>query len=346
MKVLITGGAGFIGSFIAEYYVEKDCEIVLFDNMSRSQFQPKSGKTYDYNWRHLNKYPGITRYPGDVRDYESLETAAEDVDVIFHAAAQTQISLSLADPIEDLSSNILGSFNVLEIARRSPKRPAIIFLSTSKVYGINPNKLKIHEQDGFMLFKGDYEAGIPETYPTDGYGHTPFGVSKLAADLYMQEMSHIYGLKVGIFRLSTVYGPRQFGIEEQAWVSKMALDVLLGRPLNIEGDGRITRDLLYVKDLIPAFDAFLNSGFQQGVFNLGGGKENLMTPLKLIDILAEKTGKALKPNHIDAQPYEQKVFYSDNSKAARMLHWQPVTCTEEGLEAIIKWIEDNFQMFN
>ena len=346
MNILITGGAGFIGSHIAEHYARKDYEITLFDNMTRTQYQPKSGKAYDHNWQHLNKYPGITRLPSDIRDYEALETAAEDIDVIFHAAAQTQIAASFADPVEDLSSNILGSFNILEVARRSSKKPPVIYLSTSKVYGINVNRLHSIEKEGISVFTGEYANGIPETFSVDGHGHTPFGVSKLAADLYMQEFSHLYGLKIGVFRLSAVYGPRQFGIEEQSWPAKMILDVLLGRPLNIDGGGNITRDLLFVGDLMTAFDAFIDSDIQQGVYNLGGGKENLATPLKLMDSIAAKTGKILKLHHNDAKPYEQRVFYSDNSKAGKKLHWKPETGIAKGLEEIYKWVADNKKLFD
>lgn len=346
MNILITGGAGFIGSHIAEHYAKKDCEITLYDNMTRAQYQPKSGKAYDHNWQHLNKYSGITRLPSDIRDYEALEAAAEDADVIFHAASQTQITFSIADPVEDLSSNILGTFNILEVARQSSKKPAVIHLSTSKVYGMNVNRLHTQEKEGISSFIGEYADGIPESFSVDGHGHTPFGVSKLAADLYMQEFAHLYGLKIGVFRLSAVYGPRQFGIEEQSWPAKMVLDVLLGRPLNIEGEGNITRDLLYVGDLMSAFDSFLDSDFQQGVYNLGGGRENLTTPLKLVNSIGDKTGKTLKPHHIDAKPYEQRVFYSNNSKAGKKLHWKPKTGIEEGLEEIYQWAADNKKLFD
>jgi len=345
MKILITGGAGFIGGHIAEYYAEKDHDIVLFDNMSRTQYMPKSGKAYDYNWEHLNKLENITRLPGDVRDFESLEQAAEGADIIFNAAAQTDIKSAIADPVDDLSTNTLGAFNVLEIARGSAKKPVVIHFSTSKIYGVNVNKLDAISKDGVNNFDSPYEKGIPEDFNIDGHGRTPFGLSKLAADLYMQEYAHLYGLRVGVFRLSTIYGPRQFGIEEQSWPAKMILDVLLGRPLTIEGEGDITRDLLYVKDMVKAVDAFIESDFYQGVFNLGGGAGNLITPLKFVDLIAEKTGKKLKPHFIDAMPYEQKVFYTDISKVRKKLHWSPETSISEGVDEIIKWVDENEILF-
>jgi len=345
MRILITGGAGFIGSYAAEYYAERDNEIVLFDNMSRTVYQPRSGKTYDYNWQHLNKYSGISRQPGDVRDFEALETAAEGAELIIHAAAQTQIGSSVNDPIEDLSTNLLGSYNVLEAARRAAKPPTIIYLSTGKVYGANVNKLKTRKKGDFTVFAGEYAEGVDETVPVDGFGHMPFGASKLAADIYMQEFAQLYALKIGIFRLSAVYGPRQFGIEEQGWAAKIVLDALLGRPLLIEGDGSMTRDLLYVAELPPLIDAFVNSEAHFGLFNVGGGRERLANPLKIVEFLRKKTGKALKPQFSETMPFEQKVFYADNRKAGKLLGWSPKVTVEEGLEAMLKWVEDNRKLF-
>ena len=345
MKILITGGAGFIGGHIAEFYAQKDYEIVLFDNMSRSQYMPKSGKAYDYNWEHLNKFDNITRIPADVRDFEALEQAAEGADIIFNAAAQTNIKAAIADPVDDLSTNTLGAFNILETARNLERKPIVIHFSTNKIYGINVNKIDRTEKDGFKYYSGEYENGIPEDFNIDGHGRTPFGLSKLSADLYMQEYAHLYGLKIGVFRLSAVYGPRQFGIEEQSWPAKMILDVLLGRPLLIDVDGNTTRDLLYVGDLVKAVDTFVESDFQQGVYNLGGGRDNLMTPLKLVDMLAEKVGKDLKPHFLDPLPYEQQVFYTDVSKAKKKLHWSPETTISEGVGEIIKWVDENEMLF-
>lgn len=346
MKIFITGGAGFIGSYIAEYYAEKDCEIILFDNMSRTQYLPKSGKTYDYTWEHLLKTATITRIPGDVRDFEALETAMEEADVIFHAAAHTHVDASFKDPAEDLSDNILGSFNVLEAARALPKKPVMIYLSSSKIYGVNVNRLKITETGGISRFDAPYEKGITEEFSVDGYGKSPFGVSKLAADLYFQEYAHLYGFKTGIFRLSTVYGPRQFGIEEQSWPVKIILDVMLGRPVNVEGSGNTTRDLLFAPDLVKALDAFIKSDYQQGVFNIGGGVENLMTPMKLIGMLEEKLKTPVKINNTPTIPYEQRVFYVNNNKIDKLLGWKPETTTEAGVDAVIKWVEDNKKIFN
>jgi CDP-paratose 2-epimerase len=346
MKILITGGAGFIGSHIAEYYSKQGCEIVLFDNMSGAQFLPKSGKTYDYVWENLTKNAAVTRIPGDIRDYESLESAAEETDIIFHTAAHTNINASFQDPAEDLSVNLLGAFNVLEVARALPKNPAIIYLSTSKIYGAGVNRLDIVEQNGISRFTGQYENGVPENFPVDGHGRTPFGTSKLAADLYFQEYSHLYGLKTGVFRLSAVYGPRQFGFEEQSWPVKMILDIMLGRPVSVEGSGNIVRDLLYIDDLIPALDAFVKSEYRQCVFNIGGGRGSIITPLKLAELLEKKLQRSFKLDHLPALPYEQRVFYSDNSKISKILGWSPSVGIEKGIGEVIEWVVKNRKLFD
>ena len=347
MRILITGGAGFIGSHLAEYYAQDEEEVFILDNLSRPEFVLKKGNARDYNWNYLEKYSNVALIPGDIRDYESLEAAAEDVDLIFNCAAQTQSNASIGNPINDISCNVLGAFNVLEVARRAAKKPTVIHCSTSRIYGINVNRLPVKSDNGIFRFTGkDYEQGIAESFPVDGHGHTPFGVSKLSADIYMQEYAHLYGLKIGVFRLSTVYGPRHFGIEEQGWMGGLVLDTILGRPATIYGDGDQTRDPVYITDVINAFDTFIQNDLRQGVFNIGGGADNLLSPVKLLDILEEKTGKRSSVRANEHLPYEQRAYYSNLTKIGKMLNWQPTVNIIDGLDIMIKWVKDNMNLFS
>ena len=347
MKILITGGAGFIGSHIAEHYTQNGAEVFIFDNLSRAQYTLKKGTIRDYNWNYLENYPSVARIPGDIRDFEALEAAAKDVEIIFNCAAQTQINASIADPIEDISTNIMGTFNILELARRLPQKPIIIHCSTSRVYGVNVNRLKFIEDGDILRFDDNsVKNGISEDFPLDGHGHTPFGASKLAVDIYMQEYAHLYGLKIGVFRLSTIYGTRQFGLEEQGWIARLLLDTLLGRPIAIYGAGTQTRDPLFVTDMIAAFEAFIESEIPQGVFNLGGGMNNLLSPLRLLEILTEKTGARSAPNFHPPQPYDQRIYCADISKARKLLNWKPAVPISQGLDFMIEWVNENKNLFS
>ena len=341
MKILITGGAGFIGSHIAEFYAQSDNEITVFDNLSRGEFSRSAVEAGDFNWNYLTKYPNIKRAQGDVRDFEALEMAMLGCSLVFHTAAQTLVNASIAEPVEDFSINALGAFNVLEIARRMNPKPIIVYTSSSKVYGINVNKLEIIEKQKSYTFGDEHNKGIDEHFSIDGIGRTPFGCSKLTGDLYMQEYAHLFGLKIGIFRLSTIYGERSFGIEDQGWIAKIVADTLLDEDIHLSENGKHTRDPLFIGDAVKAFDLFVKSDLRGAVFNLGGGPKNTLSGLQLLDMLEAKTGKRGEVSFDTPPPYEQKIFISDNSKALKLLKWKPSVGIKEGIINLIDWTEAN-----
>jgi CDP-paratose 2-epimerase len=179
MKILITGGAGFVGSHVAEYYAKKDDEIRVFDNLSRAELLGYKTSNAMYNWNYLKRYENIELIKGDIRDAEMMNEAAKDVDVIIHTAAQTAVTTSLKDPRTDFEVNALGTFNVLEAARLSKNNPCVIFCSTNKVYGDNVNKIPVREKDKRYEFGDEkYKNGIPEDFSIDLCEHTPYGCSK------------------------------------------------------------------------------------------------------------------------------------------------------------------------
>jgi len=343
MKILVTGGAGFVGSRVAGYYAENGEEVVLFDNLSRARILRKELHPL-YNWSHLkNEYSNIRLIGGDVRDFDAVKEASKDADVILHMAAQVAVTTSLVEPRIDFEINALGTFNVLEAARINDA--TVIYCSTNKVYGENVNRISVKDVGKRYCFSDErYSNGIPEEFPIDLCGHSPYGCSKLAGDLYAQDYASAYGLKTGVFRMSCIYGERQFGVEDQGWLAWFTIATLNDRPVTIYGDGKQVRDVLYVADLVEAFDAFVKGNLKHEVFNIGGGPKNTLSLLELLDLLKEFTGKEATVSFADWRSVDQKVYVSDISKAITKLHWKPKTSVRDGVEKLVAWVSNNLSL--
>ncbi len=347
MIVLVTGGAGFIGSHVAEYYAQRGDQVICYDNLSRAKLLGKS-INQNYNWNYLKRFSRLKLVQGDIRDLDNLRKIMKDVNVIIHTAAQTAVTVSLQNPKIDFEVNTLGTFNVLEAARLSNNDPTIIFCSTNKVYGNNVNKIQVIEQGTRYVFEEKFKNGIPETYPIDLCEHTPYGASKLASDLYVQEYTNSYGLKSAVFRMSCIYGVRQFGVEDQGWIAWFTIATILGKPITIYGDGKQVRDVLYISDLINAFDSFLKRKDQlyHGVFNMGGGPNNTLSLLELIEMLESLTGKKSDLTFKGWRPSDQSVYISDVTMANEKLHWQPLITPKVGLKKIVNWVKNTSNILN
>jgi CDP-paratose 2-epimerase len=339
IKVLITGGAGFVGSHAAEYYAKKGDKVIVYDNLSRSELL---GQEIDvlYNWNYLGKLENVELVKEDIRNMEALKQAMEGVEVVIHAAAQTAVTTSVEDPVTDFEVNALGTFNVLEAARLSGSNPTVIYCSTNKVYGENVNCIKVIEKETRYSFDEDFAKGVPESFAIDLCEHTPYGCSKLAGDLYVQDYGHLYGLKTAVFRMSCIYGTRQFGVEDQGWLAWLTFATLTDKPITIYGDGKQVRDVLFVSDLINAFDAFINSNHKQEVFNIGGGLFNSLSLIELLDLLEELTGKRSHISYDSWRPSDQKVYISDISRAKEELNWQPEIQPRAGVQRLVDWISN------
>jgi len=337
MKVLVTGGMGFIGSHVAEFYAKKGAEVVCVDNLSRAELlkrQSVVNPLYNHDYLERN-YPSIKLIKQDVRDLGALLPIMQDVDLIVHTAAQTAVTTSVTEPEQDFTVNAQGTFNVLEAARRSGSDPTIVYCSTNKVYGDNVNTVPVSEEETRYRFAD--RAGITEMFSIDRCEHTPYGCSKLTGDLYVQDYGHLYGLRTGVFRMSCIYGTRQLGVADQGWVMWFTLATLGRQPLTIFGDGKQVRDVLYVTDLVEAYDAFYRSDLRQGVFNTGGGPDNTLSLLELLDILDELTGIRSELSFADWRPSDQKVYISDLSRIRDTLGWTPKVGPQEGMERIVEW---------
>lgn len=343
MKIMVTGGTGFIGSHVCEYFAQKNDEVIAIDNKSRGKLLSKD-LDLNYNWNYLQKkYANVDLKLMDIRDFDELKYSAQDVDVIIHTAAQTAVTTSLLDPRTDFEVNALGTFNVLEAARLSKSNPCVIYCSTNKVYGDNVNKIPVKESATRYEFSDEkFFEGIPEDFSTDSCEHTPYGASKYSADIYCQDYACRNEVDTAVFRMSCIYGKRQFGVEDQGWVAWFISASLSKKPITIYGDGKQVRDMLYVEDLIKAYDAFLKKRdkLKHGVYNIGGGRKNTMSLIELIDLIEKETGLKSDISFADWRPSDQKVYISNISKIHNELEWFPKISPETGVKNFIEWFNE------
>ena len=345
MKILVTGGAGLVGSHAAEYYSNKGDEVIVLDNLMRSNLFGYDKESVEYNWNYLSQLENVKRIKGDIREEKDVMKALGDgVDAVIHTAGQPGVPLSMKVPREDFSINAYGTLNVLECTRQVSPKAAFLYCSTNKIYGENVDSIALEEKETRYVYKS--KKGVPETLSMDLTGHTPYGASKYTGDIYTQEYGHIYGMKTAVFRMSCIYGTRQFGFEDQGWVAWFVIANLTGQPIIVYGDGKQVRDLLYADDLVEAYDKFINSDVRHDVYNIGGGTRNTTSLLEFIAMIEKKTGiKFRKIEHKEWRPSDQKVYISDISKVSKALDWKPKISPEKGLEKVVEWVGNNTKFF-
>jgi CDP-paratose 2-epimerase len=334
-SVLIFGGAGFIGSNLAHSLLTgADAKVHIFDNLSRA------GVHHNLEW--LRKTAGASGRLqvtiGDVRDARLVARAVAHADEIYHFAAQVAVTSSVADPRHDFEVNLAGTFNVLDAARQCGNRPFILFTSTNKVYGeLGPGAPVI---SGKRYAIPGY-AGTAESQPLDF--HSPYGCSKGAADQYVRDFGRIYGMPTVVFRMSCVAGPRQFGTEDQGWVAHFVYSALQEEPVVIYGDGRQVRDVLCVDDLVRAFDAARKNieTTRTEVYNVGGGPENSISLLELMDEIALLTGRPMECVLNERRVGDQLVYITDNAKIQRDAGWKPEMGLKKTLRLLQGFWEEN-----
>jgi CDP-paratose 2-epimerase len=334
MKVLVIGGAGFIGCQVAAHYLQKGNCVIVLDNFSRA------GTLANVRWLEDKNRKGLHIIPADIRlENQLLQETIDQADIIFHMAAQVAVTTSITNPREDFEINVLGTINILEAIRKSSNNPILIFGSTNKVYGGLEDVGLREKEKRYELT--ELKNGINEEYPLDF--HSPYGCSKGAADQYVRDYSRIYGLQTIVFRQSCIYGPRQFGIEDQGWVAHFAISALFDRPLTIYGNGKQLRDILEIKDLICAYEKAIEQiDITKGqIYNIGGGPNNQISLLELIDLLEGFLGKRPLYQFADWRPGDQKIFVSDISKARKDFSWEPKIDFSEGIKGLIEWIKGN-----
>jgi CDP-paratose 2-epimerase len=264
--------------------------------------------------------------------------------VIVHLAGQVAVTTSVTDPRDDFESNALGTFNVLEAARLSGRDPIFIYSSTNKVYG-GMEDVELVEEETRWRYR-DLIHGCPETQPLDF--HSPYGCSKGAGDQYVRDYARIYGLRSVVFRQSCIYGPRQFGVEDQGWVAWFMIAAVTGRPMTVYGDGKQVRDILYVDDLLDGYDAAVEKidTASGEVYNLGGGPNNVMSVwAEFGPMLENLMGEPIEVARGDWRPGDQRVFYADIRKVEGELGWKPQVGVKEGIERLFNWVKENKELF-
>lgn len=336
-KMLIIGGAGFIGINAARYFSDKGWKVTIFDNFSR--------KGTDVNVEHFKeKYQdACVVVEGDiVQTPEKLSPLMEEHDVVLHLAAQVAVTTSITDPRNDFEQNALGTFNVLEAIRTSTKKPTLLFASTNKVYG-GLEHLHVQEADTRYEFQQEEARtyGISEKEQLDF--HSPYGCSKGVADQYVIDYSRIYGLKTVVFRQSCIYGKHQFGIEDQGWVAWFTIAAMLQRPLTIYGTGKQVRDVLFVSDLCRLYEAAIENidRVSGNAYNTGGGPTNTLSLIELLTTLRETYNYDVNPGKDNPRAGDQPVFVADIRKAKADLNWEPQVSVAEGMEEMHAWLHEN-----
>jgi len=332
--ILITGGCGFIGSNASDYYSKKGYKVIVYDNLSRV------GSKENLKWLKQDK--NIIIVKGDIRDNNKLEVTFRKYkpELVLHLAAQVTMVTSVKKPREDFEINALGTFNVLEALRKEAPEAALLYTSTNKVYG-EMSDLETVEKEKRYEYKNFN--GISETRNLDFHG--PYGCSKGTGDQYTLDWARIYGLKTVVFRQSGIYGPHQFGIEEQGWLAWFINSLLFERPVTIYGDGKQVRDVLYIDDVLAAYDAALtNINTTRGkAYNIGGGLDYSLSIWELFEIIEKLDSNKFKYSFGDWRPGDQKAYISEISKAKKDFNWSPKVSPQEGVKKLYDWINENKQ---
>jgi CDP-paratose 2-epimerase len=331
--VLITGGAGFIGTNLAHHFMNQGRRVRVFDNLSRP------GVKRNLDWLKETHGKNLEAYIEDIRDHKAVERAVQGVSTVFHFAAQVAVTTSLIDPISDFEINARGTLNLLEALRALSVPPPLLFTSSNKVYG--------HLGDvAIRNLGGRYEPadpairehGFSETRPLNF--HSPYGCSKGAAGQYVLDYARTYGLKAVVFHMSCIYGLHQFGTEDQGWVAHFLVRALRNQPITLYGDGRQVRDVLFITDLVRAFElASEEIGRLSGEsFNIGGGPANTISLLELLTIIEQLWGSRPDVECQDWRSADQLYYVSDTRKFAEATGWAPRIGVKEGIKQLYQWL--------
>jgi len=336
-RMLVTGGAGFIGVHAALEFARTGWHLTLLDDLSRQ------GARENLEWLRARAAVGFERV--DVREGAEVDrvVAASRPEVVLHLAAQVAVTSSIADPRADFEVNALGTFNVLDAVRRLSPASLVINASTNKVYG-RMDDLAVVERDGRYRLR-DLARGVGEDRGVDF--HSPYGCSKGAADQYAIDFARVYGLRTVTFRQSCIYGTRQFGVEDQGWVAWFAIAAVTGRRITIYGDGKQVRDVLHVRDLVAAYRAVVErpETARGRAFNIGGGPTHTLSPLELVALLERLLGHEI-PLAFDARRAgDQPVFVCCVDRAGRELGWAPAIAAQEGVRELVEWVSAHRELF-
>lgn len=334
--VLITGGAGFVGTNVADRLLRSGRRVIVYDNLSRP------GVEANLRWLRATHGSSVQVETADVRDERRLERVVRRAGAVYHFAAQVAVTTSLVDPAHDFEVNARGTLNLLHAIRSQPEPPPLLFTSTNKVYGaLEDVALERTATRYAPVDPGVADHGIGESRPLDF--HSPYGCSKGAADQYVIDHARTYGLPAVVFRMSCIYGPHQFGTEDQGWVAHFLLRALRGESITLYGDGLQVRDVLYIDDLV---DAMLLA--QQNItrvagraFNIGGGPSNTTSLREVVELIGRVAGAAPAVTFDEWRPGDQRYYVSDTRSFQRATGWRPRTGVEQGVQQLYAWLQSD-----
>ena len=330
--VLITGGAGFIGTNLADRLLSSGRQVLIYDDLSRP------GSERNIAWLREAHADRLQVEIADIRNRETLRTAVASAEQVFHFAAQVAVTTSLTDPLHDFEVNVGGTVNLLEEIRRRDNPPPLLFTSTNKVYGELPNLALAKNCTRYQPLDAALRTGISEERPLDF--HSPYGCSKGAADQYVLDYARTFGLPAVVFRMSCIYGLHQMGNEDQGWVAHFLIRAIEGKPITVYGDGMQVRDVLFADDLVDAFLlAQANVHTLSGqAFNIGGGLGNTISLLELLDLIERVRGEKPNIRLKEWRPGDQRYYVSDTRKFKAATGWAPKTNAREGIERLLQWL--------
>jgi CDP-paratose 2-epimerase len=335
--ILVTGGSGFIGCHITDALAARGERVLVFDNLSRR------GASEHARWLKDRHGSRVEIETGDVRDAERVKAAVRKVSAVFHLAGQVAVTTSLERPQEDFAINAGGALNVLEAVREHNPDAAVLFASTNKVYGrLLPDSAVERCGERYSPIDKHLSRGVAEDAPLDF--HSPYGCSKGAADQYVRDYARVFGLRTAVLRMSCIYGPRQFGTEDQGWIAHFLLQAVQRTPIMIYGNGLQVRDALHVSDATAAWIGALDQidSIRGCVFNLGGGPENTISLLELLELIAELRGVVPAVRFAEWRPGDQPWYISDIEAISKALGWHPRVNLREGLRTLDDWLEWRF----
>jgi CDP-paratose 2-epimerase len=330
-RVLVTGGAGFIGTNVADRLLRRGEEVLVLDNLSRP------GTERNLAWLRAQHGARASVEIGDVRDLDAVRRAVNGASAVFHFAAQVAVTTSLADPVADFEVNARGTLNVLEAVRAQRTPPPVVFTSTNKVYGALDD-VPLRAGAGRYLPPAALARGVAESRPVAF--HSPYGCSKGAADQYVLDWAHTYGVPAIVFRMSCIYGPHQHGNEDQGWVAHLLRAAMRREPITIYGDGRQVRDVLFVDDLVAAFLLARERVRELAgeAFNVGGGPENTLSLLELVELIAALEGERPRIELAPWRAADQRWYVSDAGKLAAATGWAPTVGVADGVRRLHAWL--------
>ena len=336
-RVLVTGGAGFLGTNICDALAAGGHDVIIFDNFLR----PRVGENAE--WLRRQHPTRITIIKGDMRDQDAVRASVRSADVVIHLAAQVAVTTSVTDPIGDFEINARGTLNLLEaVAEHCPAAP-VLFASTNKVYGKLVADKGFHRVgERYVPRREELSRGFGEETPLSFY--SPYGCSKGVADQYVLDYARVFGLRTCVFRMSCLYGPHQYGTEDQGWVAHFLISAALGRPLSIYGDGYQVRDVLYADDAVRAYLWALDNidAVSGRVFNLGGGAENALSLRELVRRVREMNGRAPLVSYHPWRPGDQLWYVSDTTAFSQISGWRPQVDVSQGLAKLGLWVTQAF----